>query len=420
MMTTTSADTNTVTFNANAIVNAPETLAIMFPPKNPTGAVFTVSGMAHGNGDYTISASSEFSGRLAYYAYGGGTWQNGAFRFSGGTGAFTAGTGLAGVPYIGEYVAISIPVGIRVHWYQFNTSGISQRNPKAWKIYARMGVTYPWVELDSRAHGQNGLDARVVGLFTFTLPEPTSDFYTEIAMVIGEIIHPLVGGSGTPYVSLSNLRFYGSHRFADNAVVVNGPVYVAERLRCSYIENDLIVPNSGTLQTRGNLETSGSLQVNGNFFAKMIGGVTNVKAYGAIGDGITSDTAAVSSALNALNALGGGTLYMPKGVYNVGGMGVGNNVRVVGDGVGNTIIRCMPVPSGSQSGILLAGRGQNILIQDLEIDGNRDASGVAGHGIRGAGGVNLAIRNVKISRASGYGIGFQDDFKYDRVTLMFT
>ena len=41
----------------------------------------------------------------------------------------------------------------------------------------------------------------------------------------------------------------------------------------------------------------------------------NVKDYGAVGDGDTDDTAAFQSALNALNAAGGGTLHVPQGTY---------------------------------------------------------------------------------------------------------
>ncbi|HYH49649.1 MAG TPA: glycosyl hydrolase family 28-related protein [Acidimicrobiia bacterium] len=41
----------------------------------------------------------------------------------------------------------------------------------------------------------------------------------------------------------------------------------------------------------------------------------NVKAYGAIGDGATDDTAAINAAVQAANAAGGGTVYAPIGTY---------------------------------------------------------------------------------------------------------
>ncbi|RTE08370.1 OmpL47-type beta-barrel domain-containing protein [Paenibacillus whitsoniae] len=43
--------------------------------------------------------------------------------------------------------------------------------------------------------------------------------------------------------------------------------------------------------------------------------VANVRDFGATGDGITDDMAAFDQAVNALNAYGGGVLYMPAGTY---------------------------------------------------------------------------------------------------------
>lgn len=46
------------------------------------------------------------------------------------------------------------------------------------------------------------------------------------------------------------------------------------------------------------------------------GQVFNVKAYGAIGDGTTDDTAAIQNAMNAIGS-GGGSIYIPDGTYLV-------------------------------------------------------------------------------------------------------
>lgn len=43
--------------------------------------------------------------------------------------------------------------------------------------------------------------------------------------------------------------------------------------------------------------------------------VFNVKAFGALGDGATDDTAAVQAAINACNTAGGGAVYFPAGTY---------------------------------------------------------------------------------------------------------
>jgi polygalacturonase len=43
----------------------------------------------------------------------------------------------------------------------------------------------------------------------------------------------------------------------------------------------------------------------------------NVMAYGAKGDGITDDTAAIQAALDAAGAAGGGQVYVPVGAFVV-------------------------------------------------------------------------------------------------------
>lgn len=45
----------------------------------------------------------------------------------------------------------------------------------------------------------------------------------------------------------------------------------------------------------------------------------NVQDYGAVGDGITDDTSAIQSTINACSSAGGGTVYFPAGIYIVGG-----------------------------------------------------------------------------------------------------
>jgi hypothetical protein len=44
----------------------------------------------------------------------------------------------------------------------------------------------------------------------------------------------------------------------------------------------------------------------------------NVRDYGAVGDGVTDDTEAFQAASAVINAAGGGTMYIPRGVYVVG------------------------------------------------------------------------------------------------------
>lgn len=49
--------------------------------------------------------------------------------------------------------------------------------------------------------------------------------------------------------------------------------------------------------------------------ADMLGTTFNVKSFGATGDGVTDDTAAIQAAIDAANAAKGGTVFVPAGVY---------------------------------------------------------------------------------------------------------
>jgi len=74
-------------------------------------------------------------------------------------------------------------------------------------------------------------------------------------------------------------------------------------------------------------------------FNQIKGAVTNVKDYGATGDGVTNDTAAIQAAIDAVNAAGGGEVFFPAGTYsvstltwksNVGARGTGSNLGSTG------------------------------------------------------------------------------------------
>lgn len=61
-----------------------------------------------------------------------------------------------------------------------------------------------------------------------------------------------------------------------------------------------------------------------------------VTDYGAVGDGVADDTAAVQAAIDACEAAGGGVVYLPAGIYLVtSGLTVTAPVRLLGDGKGD-------------------------------------------------------------------------------------
>jgi hypothetical protein len=97
-------------------------------------------------------------------------------------------------------------------------------------------------------------------------------------------------------------------------------------------------------------ETGWDAAVNTNFDRLSEFGI-NVKSYGAVGDGVTNDTAAIQAAIDAAVAAGGGTVFIPEGIFvcasglswNVDGVylvGVGANastLKFTGTGIGITV-----------------------------------------------------------------------------------
>lgn len=87
----------------------------------------------------------------------------------------------------------------------------------------------------------------------------------------------------------------------------------------------------------------------------------NVKDYGAVGDGATDDWEAIQNILTIAKNNGGGTVFLPAGVYNISKtLIVGDNCYLMGTGAGS-VINCIMVHQfwgtaigvvGSNSGVL--------------------------------------------------------------------
>lgn len=75
----------------------------------------------------------------------------------------------------------------------------------------------------------------------------------------------------------------------------------------------------------------------------------SVKAYGAVGDGVTDDTTAIQAAINAVPATGG-IVYFPAGTYIISGAGLTftkSNVTFAGAGSGATLLQIKSGVTGS-------------------------------------------------------------------------
>ncbi len=82
--------------------------------------------------------------------------------------------------------------------------------------------------------------------------------------------------------------------------------------------------------------------------------IHNVLDYGAVADGRTLNTAAIQSAIDAAFGAGGGTIYVPPGVYLVGGLVLLSRVTLYLEGrrnvTGQHTIRGLRAPSRTFAG----------------------------------------------------------------------
>jgi hypothetical protein len=91
----------------------------------------------------------------------------------------------------------------------------------------------------------------------------------------------------------------------------------------------------------------------------------------AVGDGTTDDLAAFQSSLNALYAVGGGTLLIPAGNYFLSGtwqFSGGIPVTIMGTGRASLLMRGGAIPAG-QGWIDLAAGTANVQFQNFMVDG---------------------------------------------------
>jgi hypothetical protein len=122
---------------------------------------------------------------------------------------------------------------------------------------------------------------------------------------------------------------------------------------------------------------------------EILANASNVKLYGAVGDGVTDNTAAIQSGINAMT--NGSTLMIPVGEYVITEISLTNksNVRLVGPGQ----LTLVGTNSLGYSGIRLAGNCDNVEISGLRIVGDGTTNN-SHTGIWGLSGANL--RNIRI------------------------
>lgn len=138
------------------------------------------------------------------------------------------------------------------------------------------------------------------------------------------------------------------------------------------------------------------------------GGTTsNVKNYGAKGDGTTDDTAAIQ---RALDQTPNNVVFLPKGTYVVDpttGISLDVGQALIGEGMYNTIIKVKGV--NAIGNVIKAESKDGILLSDFAIDGNKaalsdDQAVSTNYGVYLADSDHSRVQRVRAFNTTGVGI----------------
>lgn len=158
------------------------------------------------------------------------------------------------------------------------------------------------------------------------------------------------------------------------------------------VSNHLILENHGggtidagslenaDMSLAGNQTVTGIKTYNAGTLLDKGSMVYNVKAFGAVGNGSTDDTAAIQAAVDAAQAAGGGTVWFPKATYKL----VTNPIKLY-SGTGATLV--------GYSNIALIGAGSIITQTSTGVDVIKCLNDVT----YGAKSENNSIRNLVLS-----------------------
>ena len=137
------------------------------------------------------------------------------------------------------------------------------------------------------------------------------------------------------------------------------------------------------------------------------GSEANVKNFGAVGDGVTNDTAAFNAALESL-AKDGGVCLVPKGIYLISPSGitrahvaaVRSGVRLVGEGRKESVLRVNGMPTNH----LLQCEGDNWSVENLTFDMGDYTPLSIGFSAISCRGNNWRVTNCAIIRSGRWAI----------------
>jgi hypothetical protein len=151
------------------------------------------------------------------------------------------------------------------------------------------------------------------------------------------------------------------------------------------------------------LLTDSGYNADATTFPGLFGPVYNVRAFGAVGDGVTDDSAAFAAAIAAAGAVGtSDTVYIPEGTYVCSfTLPTDVKVRLLGDGCDITVLKA---PAGVafviNSGSTHASGGWHCELRDVSINGNAQA----GPAVTISGMTKFFMSRVRIFNCQGTGL----------------
>ena len=145
-------------------------------------------------------------------------------------------------------------------------------------------------------------------------------------------------------------------------------------------------------------------------FRMIDGSAVNVRDFGAVGDGVTDDTAAIQAAIDYANSVGGGAVYVPSGVYSCAKLLVKAKVRIYGDSAESSVFDFSISPD---YGFHLTGGVSNFAhgagLMDLRIRNATSHNFYCDATVGGGVGESFTIDRVQSYSAGGDGLNFSGD-----------
>lgn len=129
----------------------------------------------------------------------------------------------------------------------------------------------------------------------------------------------------------------------------------------------------------------------------------NVKAYGAVGNGTTDDTAACQATINACEAAGIGIVYFPAGTYAITGLTFAKGSNWIGDGWNATILKNTSAVNHSVSNSVTGLNTFGFRIAEMQLSFSGGGTSVDGIHIAGISN-HVSIDRIYVNQSPRDGI----------------